>query len=186
MSRSHHLTLTIRARALSDLLLDAPDLVSQSRLSPQLAERLMLDTLTRTAPFRAEIEVTLESGEVGPDGLHLLHQAVSTHFGFLAEICRRERRLSLQQGIDSARLGLFFLIVVLGIAEIIGYFEGRISDILSEGLTVLAWVALWRPTEELVYDWYPHTRKLRRILSLKEATVRLIPPIPSSLTSPEP
>jgi hypothetical protein len=32
---------------------------------------------------------------------------------------------------------------------------GELSFIVQEGLTILAWVALWRPGELLLYEWYP-------------------------------
>jgi hypothetical protein len=30
---------------------------------------------------------------------------------------------------------------------------GELSFIVQEGLTILAWVALWRPGELLLYEW---------------------------------
>lgn len=45
---------------------------------------------------------------------------------------------------------------------------------LNEGLIVLAWLTLWRPTEALVYGWVPLYRKRRlyqRLAGIR-ATVR--------------
>ncbi len=36
---------------------------------------------------------------------------------------------------------------------------GEVFSSVSGGLTILAWVALWRPGELLLYDWYPFRRK---------------------------
>jgi hypothetical protein len=41
--------------------------------------------------------------------------------------------------------------------------------IVDEGLLILGWVALWRPTEALLYDWWPLARRrtlLRRLASI--------------------
>ena len=84
-----------------------------------------------------------------------------------------KRARTIRRGWDSVRIGFVFLVLLLLAAEVIGYLEGRLSDIVSEGLTVLAWVALWRPTEELVYDWYPFTREMVRYRKLMTLPVRV-------------
>jgi hypothetical protein len=35
---------------------------------------------------------------------------------------------------------------------------GNLSSVLQEGLMILAWVALWRPGELLLYEWHPFKR----------------------------
>jgi hypothetical protein len=84
---------------------------------------------------------------------------------------RSHRSVTIRRGWDSVKVGAVFLILLLCAAELIGYVEGRLSDVVSEGLTVLAWVALWRPTEELVYDWYPYTREIARYQKLMNIPV---------------
>jgi hypothetical protein len=40
---------------------------------------------------------------------------------------------------------------------------------MGEGLLILGWVAMWRPTEALLYDWWPMTWRrglLRRLASI--------------------
>jgi len=36
---------------------------------------------------------------------------------------------------------------------------GARSRILDEGLLIIGWVALWRPLEIFLYDWWPIRRK---------------------------
>jgi hypothetical protein len=33
--------------------------------------------------------------------------------------------------------------------------EGRLAEIMREGLTVAGWVAMWRPMEIFLYAWWP-------------------------------
>ena len=33
-----------------------------------------------------------------------------------------------------------------------------VSDLLHEGLLIVGWVAMWRPLEILLYDWWPLMR----------------------------
>jgi hypothetical protein len=35
------------------------------------------------------------------------------------------------------------------------FVSGHIADILQEGLLISGWVALWRPIEIFLYDWWP-------------------------------
>jgi hypothetical protein len=49
-------------------------------------------------------------------------------------------------------------------------FSAFVSGIVSEGLTVIGWVSLWRPVEVLLYDWWPSWRERRvyeRILRMQ-------------------
>jgi hypothetical protein len=46
-----------------------------------------------------------------------------------------------------------------------------LPHILDEGLIILAWLALWRPTEVLVYEWVPLYRKRRLYERLAEIRV---------------
>lgn len=42
-----------------------------------------------------------------------------------------------------------------------------VREILREGLVITGWVAMWRPLEILLYDWWPlidERRQIRRIL----------------------
>lgn len=50
--------------------------------------------------------------------------------------------------------------------------EGNLVSLLTTGLTVFAWVALWRPGELLLYEWYPFKRDARLFRKLEEFEVR--------------
>jgi IS605 OrfB family transposase len=45
---------------------------------------------------------------------------------------------------------------------------------LQEGLTILAWIALWRPGELLLYEWYPFTRDAAVFGKLERAVIQVI------------
>jgi hypothetical protein len=42
-----------------------------------------------------------------------------------------------------------------------GLVHGGAPRMLDEGLIIIAWLALWRPAESLIYDWVPLYRKRR-------------------------
>lgn len=73
--------------------------------------------------------------------------------------------------------GMIFLLSMSarGILERVA--RGGLSRLLDEGLIILAWLALWRPTESLVYGWVPLYRKRRlyQRLAAVRVTVRMEP-----------
>lgn len=48
-----------------------------------------------------------------------------------------------------------------------------LTRILSEGFLVFGWVALWRPVEILLYDWWPIADARRDIKRLLQGTITL-------------
>jgi hypothetical protein len=49
----------------------------------------------------------------------------------------------------------------MGARGILASALGKLSAMLDEGLIILAWLALWRPAEALMYEWVPVYRKRR-------------------------
>lgn len=81
----------------------------------------------------------------------------------------------LRYGAVSFAIGCAFLIACLVLR---GWFVahpiGMDPIILDEGLLILGWVAMWRPTEVLLYDWWPlaRRRKLFQRLMMTPVEVR--------------
>lgn len=52
--------------------------------------------------------------------------------------------------------------------------DRTISDILTEGLIILGWMAMWRPLEIFLYDWFPiyQSQKVLEKLSQIQVEVR--------------
>ena len=76
----------------------------------------------------------------------------------------------------SLTIGCAVLAVCLGIAGLIGEgaFSRNLAGFAAEGLLILGWVALWRPMEIFLYDWWPiaRQRNLFRRLAAAEIVVR--------------
>lgn len=60
------------------------------------------------------------------------------------------------------------LVLFLTLAQLtVTLTAGPVREILREGLVITGWVAMWRPLEILLYDWWPlidERRQIRRIL----------------------
>ena len=48
---------------------------------------------------------------------------------------------------------------------------GHAGDILREGLVITGWVAMWRPIEVLLYDWWPLIQTRKHIVRILAAQV---------------
>ncbi|MGO4839202.1 hypothetical protein AB4144_43855, partial [Rhizobiaceae sp. 2RAB30] len=68
-------------------------------------------------------------------------------------------------------------LAVLGFCLLLGqmfsafYSNGRIGHFIEEGLIIVGWVALWRPLEIFLYDWWPIAQKKKLYRRLAAARV---------------
>jgi hypothetical protein len=49
----------------------------------------------------------------------------------------------------------------LSLRQLIEAWSGHSVHFVSEGLLILGWVAMWRPVEIFLYDWWPEFGKRR-------------------------
>ncbi len=106
----------------------------------------------------------------------MVTDAIRTHFDYECDRLRRAMHEHVRQGHIALCVGLAFLVVFLLLAELTTMLSpGHVRQILREGLVITGWVAMWRPLELLLYDWWPLVRKrrlFRRILAADIAIVR--------------
>jgi hypothetical protein len=68
----------------------------------------------------------------------------------------------MKQGRTSLFTGLLCLAVSLVASKIMPQARpGTWAGILRESLTIAGWVAMWRPTQIYLYDWWPLRRRSR-------------------------
>ena len=96
-----------------------------------------------------------------------LPQAVHTYFAYRANHSERLLRESLREGVISLAIGLAFLTTCLTLRRIVvPLFWDAARATFDEGLLIMGWVAMWRPIQLFLYDWWPirrHVRLLREI-----------------------
>lgn len=115
-----------------------------------------------------------------------VEEAVRHYFATRAEIKRREFGFLMRRGRTSLMLGLVFLTLCLLAGQFIGHrYEGTAANILREGLVIAGWVAMWRPLEIYLYDWWPLWDDRRIFRRLSRMKVRLESVAAPALTPPE-
>jgi hypothetical protein len=100
----------------------------------------------------------------GADEPAKLETAIHQHFSRKVTLSTRELRLLLRRGWISLAIGLAFLVALLGLGEFatLRLAPGTLADILKESLVIGGWVAMWRPLEIFLYDWWPIAGERRR------------------------
>jgi hypothetical protein len=85
-----------------------------------------------------------------------LREAIHGFFVHRAELARRRLRELFRRGRISLAIGLFALGASLAAGDLAGRaFSSHLADILKESLLIGGWVAMWKPMEIFLYDWWP-------------------------------
>ena len=107
--------------------------------------------------------IHLSHSDAAAAGPELVERAVRNYFGYRAKLNRLEFKLLLKQGRTSLVIGLLFLATCLLLSELLlRQKPGTLLTLLRESLTIAGWVAMWRPMQIFLYDWWP-LRRLGRI-----------------------
>ena len=100
--------------------------------------------------------------------------AVRTHFARRSHFLQRDLRRLIRRGLISFCIGLAFLVVIFIIARTIGRMMGDIGSLLRESMLIVGWVAMWRPLEIFLYDWWPIVSERRLHDRLSRISVRIV------------
>lgn len=104
-------------------------------------------------------------------------EAVRTYFRHRAEHKQREFVQLLRRGRLSLAVGLLFLVACLGGAELIKHLPlAAITSVVRESFIIIGWVAMWRPLEIYLYDWWPLRAERRRLQRLARMKVTVMVP----------
>jgi hypothetical protein len=96
------------------------------------------------------------------DPTELLCNAVHNYFGYRARLNHLDFRRLMKRGRSSLIIGLAFLAAcLLSSRLLLGEHESTWATIVRESLTIAGWVAMWRPMEIYLYDWWPLRRRAR-------------------------
>lgn len=126
-------------------------------------------------PEPVDLIIHLETLPETGDARQLAENAVHHYFAYRARLNRLEFNRLMKQGRLSLIVGLSFLSVCLVAAEFIASRSSTsLAGFLKEGLTIVGWVAMWRPLEIYLYEWWPIHRRGQVLdkLSRMPVTVR--------------
>ena len=124
---------------------------------------------------RFHITIHIEKWPEEGDLNEMLTVAIHNHFAYKAERTRSKLRNMLRQGRTSMAVGIMFVSACLIAADAIGNMGTNPGfNIARESLTIVGWVAMWRPLQIFLYDWWPVLRKIRLYQRLSTAHISTI------------
>jgi hypothetical protein len=108
----------------------------------------------------------------------MLGEAVREYFRGRAAATRQDLSRLFRTGRVSLVIGLAFLAVAIMVGEALAALISKQSyaGLVQESLIIGGWVALWRPLEIFLYDWWPILARARLFdrLAVMQVSVRLI------------
>ena len=111
------------------------------------------------------------------DATAIVHQAIRDHFKREADQTRQKLRLLFRNG----RIALVIGLTVVAGSVIVGDLvetmlqENRFGGIIRESFLIGGWVAMWRPLEIFLYEWWPIRAEARLFDRLSRMMVRVQP-----------
>lgn len=106
-------------------------------------------------PMRLRVVIRDESDQVVEK--NIIHEAIQGHFTYESRLAQAKLRERLRVGRWFFLIGLISLFSCLSISQFLTTLESRsqIWSIAREGFVIIGWVAMWRPVEVFLYDWWP-------------------------------
>ncbi len=101
----------------------------------------------------------------------------ATHSFFAHEhrLALGKRRQTFRRGRAALLIGVLFLAICMTIAQWTSRFDlGLLGSPIREGLTILGWVAMWRPVDILLYAWWPIAETLDVYARLSEIPIDVV------------
>jgi hypothetical protein len=117
----------------------------------------------------------LDRAAASADEPQVVRDAVHQFFSHRAVASRRRLRRLFRVGRISLIIGLAVLAVLFGLAQVVMRRTPptAVSQLLQESLLIGGWVAMWRPLEILLYDWWPIRAEARLFDRLAVMPVRI-------------
>ena len=107
-----------------------------------------------------ELMIHLPPSEIDKEKGETLKEAIKNHFSYKSLLTDIELRRVLQRGRRNMAIAVIFLFLCLLIIGLLSTIEGGLlKTMLSEGLTIIGWVAMWEPVNVFLYGWWPLVQK---------------------------
>lgn len=151
-----------------------PSPFHEKDLDPAAREYIVGRALDLPHDAPLTLVVHLDRRPAEGDVAALVREAVHNDFAYQAEQRRRELRSLLAVGRTSLLIGILFLGGCISAARLLEPLASNaFVRVFSESVIIGGWVAMWRPIEIFLYDWWPLARRLRLLRRLATCEVRM-------------
>lgn len=127
-------------------------------------------------PWQAPLALRIHLAQwPAEDPTDLIRQSIHNFFAYRAKLTQQEFGRLMDQGRMSMVIGLTFLALCFLVSEVVlANKTGPWFGFLREGLLIAGWVAMWRPMQTYLYDWWPLRRRQRIFTKLSQMPVEVI------------
>jgi hypothetical protein len=145
------------------------------------AEEYLVSAVREIGAHPGRVVLHLPPGTTDDEAYEAI-TAIRNHFTGRSRRAREQLRLLLVRGVFSLAIGLAFLVICLSARELLVESVEPVNRILSEGLLILGWVAMWKPVEIFLYDWWPELRQRRLFARIAHMIIETHGTTPAALT----
>lgn len=123
------------------------------------ADAYIVGSAEDAGPRPIRLVVILPPSELAKEEAGHVGASIRHHFELRRDSERRSLRNMWWRGRVSLVVGLMFLAVCLIGRNLLMSSPSTVAHILSEGLLIVGWVAMWGPLDVFLYGWWPiHAR----------------------------
>jgi hypothetical protein len=152
-------------------------------LDPKAAEYIVdwAGDAPKERPLSLVVHLGRSSASAGDD-VSMLQAAVHDYFARQAVATRKGLRQLLRTGRISLVIGVVFMAVMMLIGEAAFSVFSReaYATLIKESLIIGGWVALWRPAEIFLHEWWPilgEARLYDRLAVMPVTVLRAVAPV---------
>jgi len=144
-------------------------------LDPKAVEFIVEWSRDLPAASPLALVVHLDRAAGPPEEGVLLRDAIHEFFRQRAIGSRRQLRELFRRGRTSLTIALVFLAASIASSDALAmsFPDSHVTAVLREGLLIVGWVAMWRPLEVFLYDWWPVRAEARLYDRLSAMPVRI-------------
>jgi hypothetical protein len=158
-----------------DELLRSPGSLYRKRTLKADAEEFIVEeaeAISRKAAINIKVHLAFSEIKYKDD----IAPAIHRHFCYRREQSQKKYKRILQYGWRILFIALGLLAVIFSLTEIAIRFmpDNRIVLFIRESFIIFGWVALWRPLDLLLYDWYPVKTDINLYYRLEHSNVQVV------------
>jgi hypothetical protein len=170
-------TIELRVREASHLFdpLDASSLVERD-LNRRVEEFIVESLKELHTKDACEVKLHLDQPKTVSDEEQIVTRAIRGYFARRAAIWQFKLQQLIRRGLISVAIGLAFLGLFFLTGRMLVHLMGEnaFTTLVTESLIIGGWVAMWRPLEIFLYDWWPILGERRLCDRLSRLNVRIV------------
>ena len=167
-------TISLRPFTINELL-RAPGISSRKRTLSNDAEEFIIEE-AEGLPRSTPITINVHLGSADQKFQEEIGAAIHKHFYHRRIQSKKTLNSNFQHGWRMLLFALLLLAFIFTLTEIAVtlFAENKVVTFVGESFIILGWVALWRPMELLLYDWYPVKREMALFRRLETSDVTVV------------